>query len=404
MAGKHLLAALTGASLLPLMVAAPVQAQDQSFLDVQAGVGYSSNPELRVNGSSSAFGRLSAYGFTEWSTERSSTNLSGYVENTTYLRRYGSRQIWSLDASHSTAVNETTRLFGNLGFSGDFGAQLSSRFFGPPADALPVNPILPDTAVIVVTPDLVALNQRQYRFGGSGGASFTLSPRDSIIATFGAQRIWFSGSNASLLDYTSYDSSLAWRRQVNERLSLGVRLIASRSNYAGDRSITSYGPQLTANLALSESLELGGAIGFVRQERKFDDTGEDSSTDLALDASICRRLEYERFCGRVSRSTQSAALGFASTSTTVTGEYSRRLSATDQLQASLAFVRTDAPSGVGFSQQSLYSLAGSYDKKISQRLSAGVTVAARKFTLEGADPKADLSGTFFIRNRFGSVR
>lgn len=404
MAGKHLLTALAGASLLPLMVAAPAHAQNQSFLDIQAGVGYSSNPELRVNGSSSVFGRVSAFGFSGWSTERSTTNLSGYVENTSYFRRYGNRQIWSLDASHSTQVNETTRLFGNLGFSGDLGAQLSSRFFGPPADSLPVNPILPDTAVIVVTPDLVALNQRQYRFGGSGGASFVLSPRDSIIGTVGAQRIWFSGSNADLLNYTSFDTSLAWQRQVNERLSFGVRLIASRSDYVGDRSITSYGPQLTGNLALSENLDLGGAIGFVRQERKFDDTGEDSSTELAFDASLCRRLEYERFCGRVARSTQSAALGFATTSTTVTGEYSRRLSATDQLQASLAFVRTDAPSGIGFGQQNLYSLAGSYDKKISQRLSAGVTVAARKFTYEGVDPKADLGGTFFIRNRFGSVR
>jgi hypothetical protein len=33
-----------------------------------------------------------------------------------------------------------------------------------------------------------------------------------------------------------------------------------------------------------------------------------------------------------------------------------------------------------------------------------VTVAARRLNLAGPDPKTDVGGSIFIRNRFGSVR
>jgi hypothetical protein len=410
MAGKQHLWALAGASVMSLAAAAPASAQDQNqtYVDVQGGLGYSSNPDLRLDGVGSGFARISAYGFHGWGNERSSSNISGYVENSSYFRRLGNRQIFSLNAANATSVNEKVRVFGDLGFSGDFGAQLSSRFFGPPADAIQVDPLIPPTSVIVVTPDLLALTQRQYRVGGTIGASYVLSPRDSLTGTVGASHVWFKGgasANGDLLDQNLYDASLTWRRQFNERVSAGIRLVAGRADYTRGRTILTYGPQVTADLQLSESMQLGGAIGFVRTERDFGPDGTDrKSIDLALDASLCRALEYERFCGRIGRRTQSVAIGAAPTSTSLSGDYSRRLSARDQVQAGVAFVTTGELREVGVGRQNFYSLSGSFDRRISPRLSAGISLAARKFTVSGPDPKADLGGSVFIRNRFGSIR
>ena len=412
-----LLQALAGASLLPLAVAAPAQEQAsgqpesrpaETYLDLQAGLGFSTNPDLRVDGRSSGFGRISAYGFHGWSTERSASSVSAYVENTSYFRDLGNRQLVSLEANNTTQVSEKARVFGNLGFSADYGNQLSSRFFGAPGYTIPSDPVIPDTSVVVVSPDLVALSQRQYRVFGRGGASFVVSPRDSLDFSIGAQRAWFKGgatAGSDLLDYNLYDTSVAWRRQVNERFSAGLRFIGSRSDYSQGRAITSYGPQITADLQLSEQTQIGGAVGFVRTERNYGAPGVDrTTTDLAFDASICRDLEYERFCGRVARRTQSAAIGTAPTTSSLIGDYSRRLSARDQIQASVSFVTTEAVPEIAVGRQNYYSVAGSFDRKISQRLSAGINLSARKFTYAGPDPKADFGGSLFIRNRFGSVR
>lgn len=414
MTGKPLLHAMAGASLLPLALvaaAAPATAQGrptETYLDLQAGLGYSTNPELRRGGVSSGFGRISAYGFHGWGSERSNSSVSAYVENTSYFRQLGNRQLLSLTAANATNVTEKLRVFGDLSFSADYGNQLSSRFFGVPSYTVPTDPVVPPTTVIVITPDLVSLSQRQYRVGGTGGASLTISPRDSLSANFGAQRIWFKGravTNGGLLDYNVLSTNIAWRRQVNERLSAGVRMIASKTDYTMGRSILSYGPQVTGDISLDERTQLGGAIGVVRTERNFGPAGVDrNSNDLAFDASICRNYEYERFCGNISRRTQTGAIGSSTSSSALFANYSRRLTARDQVQASVGFVTNEGDAAFGLGKQNFYTVSGSFDRKISQRLSAGIDLVARKSTIGGPDPKADVGGSLFIRNRFGTVR
>ena len=74
---------------------------------------------------------------------------------------------------------------------------------------------------------------------GRGGASFVISPRDSLNFSVGAQRAWFTGGAAAgsdLLDHDLYDASVAWRRQINERLSAGVRFIG-RSRHEGSGAL-----------------------------------------------------------------------------------------------------------------------------------------------------------------------
>lgn len=385
--------------------AAPASAQSrtQTYADVQLGLGYSSNPELRVDGVGSGFGRVSVFGFHGWGTERSNSNISAYVENSTYFRRYSNRQLFDLNASTSRQVSEKVRVFGNLGFSSDFGAQLSSRFFGAPVGSVPVDPSLVDNSVIVVNPDLTALNQRQYRINAQTGASFILSQRDSLNTTFGAQRVFFSG-NGDVLDYNLYDASTGYQRQLNERVSVGLRAIASYADYKLGRSILSYGPQVTGSIQLSQTLEASVAIGLVRTEQDLGPiVGDEGSTDLAFDASLCRQLANERLCARASRRTQSSVLGTAPTSSSINVSYWRQLNALNQVQASFAVVTTGGERNLAFGRQTFYTLAGAYDRKINDRISAGVNLSARKLNLSGPNPKDDFGGSLFVRTRFGSV-
>lgn len=402
---SYLLGSLVGASLLAL-AAAPAAAQTQTFVDLQAGLGYSTNPLMQLGDDvDSGFGRLSAYGYHGWRGQRSETSLSAYVENNSYLRRYSNKQLFDVTGRTSLQASEKARLFGSLGFSGDFGAQLGSRFFGAPLQTAPVEPpIGTPSTVIVLTPDLAALNRRQYRISGDVGGSFVISPRDAISASVNAQRVFFSGSN-DLLDYHGYGATAAWQRRVNERLAVGIRFTADRGDYSRGRSVTTYGPQVIADARLDENLQLSGGIGFVRTERDLGSFGgKDDSVALSFDGSLCRNVEYEQLCASFARRSQSSVIGAAPTSSSVNATYARRLTARDQVQLSLAAVRTDAVRDLGLGRQSYYSASGAYDRKLNDRLSAGVNLVARKLTFLGADPKADLGGSFFIRNRFGDVR
>ncbi|GAA4000696.1 hypothetical protein GCM10022211_09020 [Sphingomonas humi] len=408
MTGRTLLQALAGGSLAALLSAAPAAAQNRTYLDVSGALGYSTNPDLSLVGRSSAYGRVSANGYHSWGGERSNTSLSAYVENSYYFRRLSNRQLFSLNAFNTTRVSETTRLYGGLSFSGDFGAQLSSRFFVAPTDPNPTDgtdPVIPPSVVVLVSPDLVALSQRQYRVSGSGGGEFRLSPVDTLVASVGAQHVFYGGNNQALLDSTQYDGALGYQRQLSERLSLGGRLIGTRTDYSLGRGITSYGAQLTVSAQLAELLSLTAAAGLTRTEQDFGNLGgKTSGTDLALDASLCRTLEFERFCLRAARRAQGVAFGVAPTSTSASLDYSRRLGAKDQVQASFAYVTTDAASRLFTTKQSFYSASGSYDRSITDRLSAGVSASVRKLSIAGNDPKTDVGGSLFIRNRFGSVR
>jgi len=398
---KYLVGATTLAMVAP---ASWSQDRTQTYLDLQAGLGYSSNPLLVVGSSpGSTFGRISAYGYHGWSSERSSSSVSAYVENDIYFRRFSDKQLFNLSGATARSVSENVRLFANVGFSGDFGGQLSSRFYGVPAGAVAVDPTLPTNFVTVLDPDLYALNQRTYRLSGQLGANVKLSPRDTLTATAGGQRAFFS-RNGSDLNYTTYDGSIGYQRQVSEYIGVGVRAIATRTDYSGGRALTSFGPQATLSARIGPNLSADVALGFVRTERDLAIGGKSSTTDLAVDASLCRSLEYSRFCGRIARRTQSSVLGASPTTSSIGADYYQKLSAKDQFQVSAAVVQTAGLREIGLPKQTFYTLSGNYDRQISDRFSAGVNLAARKLAITGDDPKADLSASAFVRYRLGNVR
>ena len=207
------------------------KASSTTFVDIDAGVGYSSNPLLQLQGRSSAFARISLVaafiaGIANWEARR----CRGIVENTTYLRGgYGSKQIFSLSARTRRAVSEKVSVFGDLAFSGDIAGQLSNRFVTPAPDGTPPPP---DTNPPPGTnPELFNFSGRQYRLIGTVGASIATGARSSVSLSAGATHGFFTGSNKAA-DYSTYQGKLrlqspAFRthlgRRERERLAGGLR-------------------------------------------------------------------------------------------------------------------------------------------------------------------------------------
>jgi hypothetical protein len=388
-------------------LAAPsdLSAKSQTYVDVTAGLGYSTNPLLAADGDTgSAFGRFSLYGYHGWTTERSATSVSGFVENSSYFNRYGNQQVFSLSANTRYSANEKLTLFGNVGLSGDIGGQLGSRFYGVPTGSVTPDPAIPPT-VVVIDPNLYGLNQRQYTLSGSAGANIVMSPKDSLTITAGAQRLFVDGSNT--LDYTSYNTTVGYNRQINERLTVGGRLLVQYADYMWGRSIFEIGPQATVNARLSEQWDLSAAVGLVRTTQDFGMLGIDNSStlNLALDGSLCRQLEYERICAKVARRTQSSVIGSAPISTTASLDYYRKLGAKDSIQGTASVARTGAYRLVNQTAGStFYTLSAAYDRLINDRISGGVQAAWRKLSNAGPDPRSDLGGSVYLRYRLGDIR
>jgi hypothetical protein len=393
-----------------LSSAGPALADTRDFIDLRAAVGFSSNPRLRLNSSSSAFGRLSAYAEHGWHSERGKTTLSAYVENTTYLKDYGSKQIFDLDARTQQAVSPNVSVFGDLRFTGDFAGQLSNRLYSVPSEPPvtdPGNPIPPDTN----NPDLFGLVGRQYRIEGQVGASIRTSAKGTLSVSAGAEHLMFSGRN-SPSSYNVYFGSVGYNHQVTERTGVGATLFLQRQDFAGSDYANVINPTLTAHTQLSETMTASGAVGILTiQQHRNGETH--TSTSPSFSASLCNATSVGSFCGRIARDAQTAlgralanTTGEAAVRTSASLDYYRRLGRNDTFQASISGTRystAEAIPGDGRFRTTYLSTVVGYDRKLGPRMSAGVSGGARKLFQTGPDPRIDLNASAYLRYRIGDL-
>jgi hypothetical protein len=403
--------ALTGVAGALLITGGAAAAATTTYVDLEAGLGVSSNPFLRIPSKSTAFGRLSAYGVHAWNTERGSTTLTGYLENTTYLKDYGSKQIFDLGAHTNQRVSPTVTVFGDLGFSADFSGQLSNRLLAVPSQPPvpePGNPLPPTN----VNPDLLGFNGREYSLSGQVGASIRSGTRGTISVSGGARRIWFTGGNGDA-DYNTYFASGGYSRQVSERTTAGATLYVQRQDFRHGDWANIINPVFTIHTVLTERLSADAAVGIMGIEQRSDGQ-KDHSVTPSFSGSLCDAATLSRWCVRVARDAQSAlsarvanSSGQAAITTSVSADYYRRVSADGTLQASLSGVRYTSPSNLNLNNNNLRTtyLTGvlGYDQKISHRIYAGVSGGARKLFQVGPDPHLDLNANVYLRYRLGDI-
>lgn len=395
------IAATFTACALALWAGSAAAQSSRTHADITAGAGFSSNPLLAQDSRSSAFGRLSAFLNHTWLGERSTTSLSAYVENTTYLKDYGSKQIFSLNANTQYQASETTRIYGSLGFSGDLSGQLANRFTSVPTAPPVPDPVVPPLDPL--DPDLFSFAGRQYRLTGQVGASFSLDERSSLSVSGGAERVFSSSDFFD--DYTTLFVSSEYARQLSERMTGGIRLNLNRTEYDNSSARTTIvNPELTLRSQLSPSLEATGAIGvtFARQRDEVGDS--DTSTNLSLSGALCRTTQSERFCGRVSRYATNSTGGLLVTNSSLGVDWFKRIDQDQTVQLSASAVRYSTRSpDVAASKSTFFRGAATYDRRLNDRLSAGADVSFRSLALEGPNPGSDVSASVFVRYRLGDV-
>src|SRR5690348_1885975 len=81
------------------------KAGQSTYVDVEGGAGYSTNPRLTLNShSGSGFGRIAVHAVHTRRSVRTTTLVSLYAENVTYTNDYGSNQSLSFYGRHDAAV------------------------------------------------------------------------------------------------------------------------------------------------------------------------------------------------------------------------------------------------------------------------------------------------------------
>lgn len=374
----------------------------QTYLDLSAGAGYSTNPFLRLDDDNDgAFARLSAYAAHSRVGERGSTTVTGFVENSTYFEDSGSKQIFSLDAFTRHQASERVSLFGGATFSGDLAGQLSNRFVSVPPQPEVPDPQLPPP-VTVEDPDLFAFTGRQYRLRGFAGSSFAAAERSSVTVSAGAERIWYTDD--LLDDYTILFASGGYSRLLSERTTVGARVNFSRADFDdSDDQTTIINPELTVTTQLAENWDAAAAVGVTFSDLDRDGDS-DSSTNLSLNGSLCRRSETESLCGRVMRISQTSAAANLVTTTSAGLDWYKRLDESQTVQLSASAIRYSARDATDEDFRSHhFRLAGNYDRKIGRRFSVGASLGLRQLRGDGPDPDTDVSGSVYLRYRIGDL-
>lgn len=396
-------------SSAPVDATAPQrQSGESTYVDLEGGVGYSSNPQLSVvNDQGSAFGRVSLHAIHSRISARATTLLSAYAEDVSYTNHHGSQQSVSLFGRHDAAVSEHVRLFGDVSATYQEGGQLDTRVLGLPI----VPPSVPGGTVtppILIPPnaDFLSVTGREYRVAGHVGGTFALSQHDSFSLSSGADHVVFHGGTTRT-NYTTIPGSLSYDRQLSERTTVGARVAAQQTEYNGPASFRVITPELTGRLLLAQRVSLDGAIG-VSFARVDDGLAVRHSTGLAAQANLCAQGETSYFCARVAADEQTATTAGPARSLSAGVDYSQRLDADQSIQFSLGVAHYSTPTSVvigrTFSSANYYHAATSYTRRFAPRLFGGVSLAARRLTQNGPDPKTDLNASLFIRYRLGDIQ
>jgi hypothetical protein len=394
----------------PSTTAEPTKARNAgqlTYLDLEAGAGYATTPQFSFGSStSSGNGYLSVHAVHSRITDRTTTLLSAFAQETAYTRHYGSNQSLSVSARHDAAVSEKLRLFVDANARYDKNGQLDTRIIGvPDVPPLPGSPGLPP---VILPPgsDFLAVTGKDYFVSADAGGQLALGARDNLDFTGGIHRSVFRSRFADT-SYWSVPASIGYDRQVSPRADLGGRVAVIYTNYDGPTRIWTVTPQVTGNLRLSERMTLTGAVG-VSFASVDNGLSTHHSTGLAANMTLCNAGELSHLCARAAIDQQSATVAGPAKTISAGVDYSRQLDVNSSVSLSIDGSHYSQPvsvlAGQTFSSSTYYRAAAAYTRQLGHRLFGGLNVAARKLAERGPDPRTDVSASLFIRYRLGDVR
>lgn len=383
--------AILGAVLLSTAARA---ADTHLSADVNAGVGWANNP-FAVRGSNWDGGsgyyqvgirpRLSING------PLTQAAITGHAQFQDYFTDYSNSDSYGADATVSHQATERLSVNARLGYDNSI-IGTNELGLGDPDAPLPPN-----------GEDLGLFGNRDRRRTYTAGAGFTYQPsaRDSITGSgfYTASRY---GSNAALGNYDSYGGTLAYQRQVTERLSLGAQGSYMRSVYDGPQGATNiYTAQGTFGLKLNDQWTVDGALGASFVNRQI--TGG-TSTSLSGNISVCRQGERDQECLTASR--QVMPTGFAGTqnqtNVTLRGDY--KLTERTSLNGSLGYTDIGGQTLVPGLIHRYFRADAGLSHRLTERLSLRPSAFFRDFGGRGVSVRSDYGGRIGLSYRLGDMR
>jgi hypothetical protein len=391
----------------PALATAPEARRGSStYLDLEGGVGYSTNPLLEFGGHTAAgYGRVSGHAVHTRVSERTTTVFSALAQNLFYTSHHGSQQLFDFSARHDARVSEKLQLFGDADLYYDKGGQLGTRIVDlpnvPPPPGVTQPPVL-----LPPGSDFFSITGRQYRASAHVGGQVALSTHDFLTVTSGIDHSIFKSGSIDTR-YTTIPVSIGYQRQISAVTTAGARVVAEHTDYNGPTSFNVITPQLTMQSALSERMTFSADVG-VSFASIDNGISTSHSTGLAADASLCSRGETSQFCARGSIDQQAATVAGPARTETIGVDYSRQLDANQTIQIAFNASQFSAPisviTGRTFSRSTYVRAAADYTRRLSDRWFGGVSLSARKVSERGPDPRVDVDGALFIRYRLGDIR
>lgn len=328
--------------------------------------------------------------------------LNATYRHAEYSRRYRSSNDISASASITQKLSPRLDYSADLGFnSAIVGANDLLTFGNNPSNGGAFPPLPGDIA-------LTGLRQRRQSINAGLSMGYLASARDNFRAQGGASFVRYpSGSLAS--EYDNYSASIGYNRIINSRVTVGLNVGWSRSDYLrtalGDA--TTISPQFTFSTKLGAAWSFSGGLG-MSHSNITGITGKYSQNSASGNVNLCNSSAAGRFCLFASRSVQPTSFGGTVRPQTAIGaSYNLRLDTKSSIDATANFSRSGQinqvtlPSNgsVEYGQANLR-----YNRRLSQRLQGFLTTSYADSYRDPTPRKANMTFGFGVSYAFGDMR
>jgi len=345
--------------------------------------------------------------------ELTSVDINGSLQFRQFLKKYGLEDNYAINAGIVRRQSEWLTLRGSSyftynkgGFSGFGRPGLSAT--GPiiitPDPTLPTPPVDP----LISLSDVNILGQRERitSYRSTVAADMTLGAYANLSASFDARAMRFKTTGFN--DYNSLHGELNLSHRINETLSVGLIGGYGRTNYLdlgqGDAGtidiLASVDGQVGARWTYSASI--GGSFTTIDGRAGRPDVKYSS---ISTRLRVCRQGEFSQFCLSGQRSPQPTANGSVRVSTTVSADYSTRLSERERVTVSGSYAKTGRSRDVTLLTQpavDYLSASARYDNQINQKLTAYVSANVAKIYSSFAPRQPNVGLAVGLQYSFGA--
>ena len=353
--------------------------QVEKRVDISVGASASTDPFLEGDrdGSDSAAGSifLQVDPSITISDEVTVATVGGTLRYGYYPGRIGSDETVRLNGAVSRRIDERLNVSANVSVQTSRSAA-QDVLFSEPSVLGPENSF-PEPTIIDLT--VAGLRTRSYGVNGGIMGAYALSPTDSVSLGVTSRARFYDGDVGQ--DFVLNSATAQYGRAVSETLNVSAALDVGMASYLdralGDAIIVT--PTVGARYRLNETASLDGRIGVSVARIDLGPEGKDTRYYLAANASYCDRLLEGSVCLSAQRNARPTGFAGISAVTAVSAGYSRPLSDTESLAASVRYSRNDRSIDTGFGGElddnttELFGASGTYRRQIGERLSAFVT-------------------------------